>query len=464
MYLGLRLPLPTGMVTQPKPLTIVAPAEPTDGNYFVAAYPPFSSWNKEAVGAAIARLQAAPEAESPQLGVYLHVPFCAHRCDYCYYLSFSGGSRGQMADYVQALVREAEILAAQPAIAGRRVDFVYFGGGTPSLLPDDLLDQALGNLNRAFPWSAAQEVSFECAPKTTNLRKLRRLRQAGVTRISMGVQQLDDAVLQQNRRVHLVADVERAFADVRTVGFDVVNLDLIVGLLGETDESFFRSLDRVIAWAPESITIYQLEVPRNTPLFRNLAQAPEAELLPSWETKRRRLGEAFRRIQSAGYTLRSAYAGLKDPVRHRFLYQDAQYDGADLLGLGVGSFSYLGGVHYQNTASMTTYVERLGGSLEAGVAARSLPIARGYALTDEERLVREFVLQLKLGRIDLEHFHGKFGVDVSTRFRQPLQRLSSEGWVEVDDRSIRLTFDGLLRADRLLQAFYLPQHRELSYW
>ncbi len=431
--------------------------EPTEGNLFVSAYPPFSCWNEQDTAAADRVLQSARTSSSDvPLGIYIHTPFCLERCHYCYYLSFADPTRETVGRYLDALGGELDLYAKSPAVEGRHPTFIYFGGGTPSLLTAGQIERLSGKIKTAFSWDRADEVTFECAPQTATRDRLDAMREAGVTRLSMGVQQLNDEVLKSNGRVHLVRDVERAFAEIGRVGFDVVNVDLIVGLVGETDDSFHRSLDRVIDMGPDSVTLYQLEIPVNTPLYRALRDGQIATPPAGWDVKRGRLAAAFARLEQAGYTIRSAYAAVRDPQRHRFLYQDLQYHGADLLGLGLSSFSYLGGVHYQNVASLRGYCE----SIDGGQSPRR----RAYALDDTERMVREFVLQLKLGRIEADYFRDKFGVDVSDRFAEPLARFAERGWLTYNAEGVTLRREGLLVVDRLIPAFYLPQHRDVAYW
>ena len=228
------------------------------------------------------------------------------------------------------------------------MDFIYIGGGTPSVLSPSRMRRLLDGLADSLSCQGVREITFECAPNTVTRPKLDELRRNGVTRLSLGVQQLDDTVLARNGRIHLTRDVERAYANIRRVGFDVVNLDLMVGLVGETDESFQRSLERVISMAPDSVTIYQLEIPANTPLYRMIRNGTLDAAVPSWAVKRARLEGGFALLERAGYTLRSAYAAVRDLDRQRFLYMDEQYRGADLLGIGVSAFSYLNSVHHQN--------------------------------------------------------------------------------------------------------------------
>ena len=429
-------------------------AEPLEGSYFISTYPPFSTWSTGETDSVRMVLQTPPSDPRP-LGLYVHVPFCAKRCRYCYYLSYADRPSEQIEEYLDAVAREADMYRRTPALAGRRPEFVYFGGGTPSLLTAAQIARLFGALRGNFSWDGVREVTFECAPQTVTQERIDALRDGGVTRLSLGIQQLDDDILRRNGRVHLTADVERAWPIVRRAGFDVVNVDLIVGLVGETERTFFDSLERVIDMAPESVTIYQLEIPLNTPLYRDLIGDKLESRPPNWNVKHRRLMQAFDRLEAAGYTLRSGYAAVRDPERHRFVYQDAQYRGADLLGLGASSFSYLDGTHYQNLASLKSYLD----AVESG----KLPLGRAHVLTDEQRLIREFVLQLKLGRVRSDYFRTNFGIEIAERFRKPLDRLSHRGQLTVDDDGVILTRDGLARVDRLIPEFYLPEHQRARY-
>ena len=428
--------------------------EPEVGNYFVSTYPPFSCWTEGAVDAYRRRLAQPPESGDVPLGLYVHIPFCVERCQYCYYLSHDDQT-GEIDGYLEVLADEWARYASTPAVVDRPLGFVYFGGGTPSILSVARLRSLARALQRSGSWADAQEITFECAPKSVTADKARALRDLGVTRLSLGVQQLDDAVLAANGRVHLTADVERAYEHVRLGGFDIVNLDLMVGLVGETDESFFASLERVIVLRPESVTIYQLEIPLNTPLYRLLRAAVPAQLPASWDVKHARLAAAMARLEGAGYTIRSAYSAVLDPASHPFVYQDAQYHGADLVGIGASAFSHLGGVNQQNLASLAAY-------LDAG-ARDAPPFWRAYALSARERLVRELILQLKLGGVERRYFREKFKTDVLESFAEPLDEARRRGWLTIGDEAVTVTRQGLVRVDRWLPVFYLPEHQNLRY-
>jgi oxygen-independent coproporphyrinogen-3 oxidase len=428
-------------------------AESLVGNYFVAVYPPFFAWAPTQLPA-LAEVLARPATGAP-LGLYVHVPFCQRKCDYCYYLSYVGQSAETVDRYVAAVVQEANRLAQCAAVRGRPARFLYVGGGTPSTLTSRQVRRLAGGLREAFGGDDFEEVTFECAPRSVRADLLETLRDVGVTRLSLGVQSFDDTVLALNGRIHLRADVERAFAQVRNAGFEYVNLDLMSGMLGETAESWRDSVRRVIALGPESVTIYQMEMPFNTQLYRDYRQGRLAALPVSWETKRARLSYAFEELARADYTVVSAYSAVRDPARHRFLYQQELWGGADMLGLGVAAFGYVGGVHYQNRQSLAEYLE----AVERGEP----PPVRAYSLSQREQLVREFILQLKWGEVRLSDFRDKFGLDLTEVFAEPLEALEEAGLVTVSDQSVRLTGDGLLRVDRLLPCFYDAKFQNVRY-
>jgi oxygen-independent coproporphyrinogen-3 oxidase len=419
-----------------------------DGNYFVAAYPPFACWQETGLSRFRTALGTAPGDAAP-FGLYVHLPFCARRCPFCYYLAYDTQS-DEIDGYINAVAAEFRMYTDTPLLAHRDVGFVYVGGGTPSLLSEKRTVRLLTDLQAARPWTHAREVTFECAPQSVTPAKMTLLRDLGVTRLSLGVQAFDDRLLELNGRIHLVRDIERAYDAVRAAGFPVVNIDLMVGMVGETAESFAAGVARTIDLAPDMVTIYQMETPAYTPLAAAV-RAGEVDRPAGWAEKRARLSRGFDALETAGFTVRSAYAAMRDPARHRFVYQEDQYRGADLLGLGVASFSYLAGMHQQNVATLNRYLAR--------VRDDHRPLQRAYALTDDERLVREFVLQLKLGHAPADHFRDRFGVDLRERFDAPLAKLSADGLLDVSDAGVTLTRAGLLQADHLIRAFYLPEHQ-----
>jgi oxygen-independent coproporphyrinogen-3 oxidase len=432
-------------------------AESEVGSYFVANYPPFSVWTHEAVERdALPALDRRPAAVP--LGLYLHIPFCRKRCHFCYFRVYTDKSAREVAEYLDLLAREWELYAERPALTDRVFNFVYFGGGTPSFLSAAQLTGLVQRLSPSTLWSQAEEITFECEPGTLTESKLEAIRGLGVTRLSLGVENFDDGILERNGRAHRSPEIARSYRFARSLGFPQINLDLIAGMLGETDANWRSCVEQALALAPDSVTIYQMELPYNTTISRDILQGEGRfkEHVAGWATRRRWVGEAFEALERAGYHVGSAYTAVKDPARTRFVYRDRLWQGADLVGLGVASFGYLNGVHVQNLDSWEAYSQ----SLRQG----TLPLGRAYRPNADERLIREFVLQLKRGSVRPGDFEDKYGVDPQRRFAGPLASLAADGYLAPDaDGAIVLTREGLLRVDSLLQRFFLPQHAGIRY-
>ena len=440
---------------EPSRVTIPVEKETTVGNYFVSNYPPFSFWKPEHVGEVADALGRAPAAGT-RLGVYLHIPFCRKRCHFCYFRVYTDKDSTAIKGYLELAIRELELYGAQPFIGGRKPQFVYFGGGTPSYLSESQLRHLTDRMKAILSWDEAEEVTFECEPGTLTDHKLKTIRDIGVTRLSLGVENFNDHVLEINGRAHRSPEIRRAYHFARELDFPQINIDLIAGMVEETEENWRDSVRQAIELAPDSITIYQMEVPYNTQIYQEMkAQGRLTAPVADWETKRGWVRYAFAELEKAGYTVASGYTAVRDPKKTRFIYRDSLWQGADLIGLGVASFSHVGGTHFQNEHDFEPYVARL--------REGRLPIYRALTPTAEERLIREVVLQFKLGRISRAYFERKFAVDILAKFAEPVARLKSQGALTIDGDWLRLSRDGLLEVDRLVHEFFLPEHRTARY-
>jgi len=442
-------------LSQPRPASSPVAEETTVGNYFVSNYPPFSFWKPDHAGDARLALDRPPAPGAP-LGLYLHIPFCRKRCHFCYFRVYTDKDATAIKGYLDLAIRELELYAAQKFIGGRKPQFVYFGGGTPSFLSESQLLSLTSQMKALLPWDEAEEVTFECEPGTLTDHKLKTIREIGVTRLSLGVENFSDHILDINGRAHRSREIHRAYNFARELAFPQINIDLIAGMVEETEENWRQCVRQTIDLAPDSVTIYQMEVPYNTDIYQEMkAQGKLVAPVADWQTKRGWVRYAFAALEQAGYTIASGYTAVKDPVRTRFVYRDSLWRGADLIGLGVASFSHVGGTHFQNQHDFEPYLAMLRQGL--------LPIHRALTPSADERLIRELALQFKLGRISRAYFQNKFGVDVLARFAEPLARLQSWGDLAIEGDWLRLTRDGLLQVDRLVHEFFLPEHRAARY-
>jgi oxygen-independent coproporphyrinogen-3 oxidase len=421
------------------------------GNYFISNYPPFSFWTDDQKVEVEVALNSEP-VPGTKLGLYHHIPFCRKRCHFCYFRVYTDKNAKEIQTYLDATIAELKSLAERPLVQGRKPHFVYFGGGTPSYLSAKQLGEITDRLKAILPWDAAEEVAFEAEPGTLNPGKLTAIKQVGVTRLSLGIENFDDHILELNGRAHRSAEVFTAFERARAENFAQINIDLIAGMLEETEANWQRNIEQTIALRPDSVTIYQMEIPYNTTIYKEMkAEGKLVAPVADWLTKRRWVKEAFAALESAGYTIASGYTAVLDPKRTKFVYRDELWSGADLLGLGVASFSHAAGVHYQNLTEIEPYL--------AAINAGELPLKRAFRTSPEERMIREFILQMKLGHVRLGYFTEKFGVDIARRFAGQLSHLGEEGLLTVTGDEIRLTRDGLLCVDTLLHEFFLQQHR-----
>jgi oxygen-independent coproporphyrinogen-3 oxidase len=424
------------------------------GSVFVSNYPPYSFWTPDNLPAALRALNSEPVAANT-LGLYLHIPFCRRRCKFCYFRVYTDKNSLQIEAYLEALAREVEIYSKLAAIKGRPLKFVYFGGGTPSYISVRHLKKLVKRLKAAIPWDGAEEVTFECEPGTLTQSKLAAIREIGVTRLSLGIENFNDSILAENGRAHLSKEIFQVIPWINELKFDQLNIDLIAGMVGETWESWRDNVKKTIDLNPDSVTIYQMELPYNTVYTQLLSEDKLHLTIPDWPTKRAWHDYAFEQLAAAGYEISSAYTMVKNKSACRFVYRDAVWHGTDMLGTGVASFGHMSGVHMQNTPSWDDYLNML--------RSARLPLSRALAATSKERLTREMILQLKLGEIHTAYFKDKFDVDIIEKFAAALDKLKEEGMLTYSPQRVTLTRAGFLRVDQLLPEFYHEKYRNARY-
>ena len=428
------------------------------GNYFIANYPPFSFWSGSEVPAATYALNRPPKPGTP-LGLYLHIPFCRKRCKFCYFRVYTDKNAKDVSVYLNAIIQEVELLAATRCVGGRSLDYIYFGGCTPSYLSADQLKSLMTRLKEIMPWDKAREVAFECEPGTLQRHKLEALKEMGVTRLSLGVENFDPGILQYNGRAHLEDEVYRAYGWAREIGFEQINIDLIAGMVGESWDNWKSCIAKTLVMSPESVTIYQMELPYNTTFSKELKMAgdnhtPEM-VIADWPTKRAWVAYAFDEFVKAGYEISSAYTVVKNKQKTQFVYRDALWTGADMFGTGVASFGHINGVHIQNVDTWEAYIAKL----DAG----EIPIGRALPVNERGQLIREMILQLKTGHLERQYFQSKFAVDITDEFRTGYAKLEADGLLKVTPSGVDVTPSGLLQIDRHLPTFFDPEHISTRY-
>ena len=424
------------------------------GSYFISNYPPFSQWKSEFAPEVFEALDREPDTSVP-MGLYIHIPFCRKRCKFCYFRVYTNQNAKAIENYVSALEREFELLSEKAGVRGRKLDFAYFGGGTPSYLSSRQLLSLRDRLTEFLSWDSAQEVTFECEPGTLSEEKVQTLKEIGVTRVSLGVENFKDTILEANGRAHLSPEVFKAYDWIQNAGFPQVNIDLIAGMIGEDDENWRKCYENAGEMGADNITIYQMELPHNTIISKEMKEQGIDSPIADWTTKRRWVNEAFDYLLDRGYHVSSGNELVRNPETDRFIYRDNLFRGSDLLATGVSSFGHFQGVHYQNFDAIEEYQEV--------VNEGRLPINRALTPTQHQKLIREFVLQMKEGRVAVAPIREKFGVDVLEEFAEPLDNQQTAGYLKVAGDEIRLTRKGLLQADSLLPEYFEEQHKAVRY-
>ncbi len=435
------------------------------GSYFISNYPPYSQWNDGAIPEIETALSSPPRlsaGEPTPLGLYLHIPFCRKRCKFCYFKVFTNVNADAIERYVSALSHEIALLSEQAIMRDRQFRFVYFGGGTPSFLSVKQLRSLMDRLHKYVTWDGAEEVTFECEPGTLSEAKVHALKELGVTRLSLGVENFSDALLEENGRAHLSKEIFKAWEWIAAAGFPNVNIDLISGMVGETWDNWKENVRRTLELSPESVTIYQMELPFNTVYSKGMLESRAEAPVADWQTKRDWVRYAFEQFQEQGYSISSAYTVIKDPSKVNFSYRDNLWRGSDLLATGIASFGHASGVHYQNVPEWDRYLSMI-------LDENRLPLGRAFVPSPLQSLIREMILQMKRGFLEIAYFKKKFEVDIYQHWMEQWQEYAQEGYITCRQNPagevtrIELTMDGMLRVDGLLPAFFEPELRGVRY-
>ncbi len=377
------------------------------------------------------------------LGLYIHVPFCSSICHYC---NFNRGllDADRKRQYVEAVT--AEIRGAPARFGWRpgetRADTLFFGGGTPSLLEGAETAAIIQACRDAFDVAPDAEITLEANPESATPFLLARIREAGVNRLSLGVQSFVQEELVRLGRLHDVAQARRAVACAREAGFDNLSLDLMMWLPEQTVHAWLESVDEAIGLRPEHLSLYMLEIYPNAPLRdamarANWSQAPDDDAADMYEA-------AMARLESAGY-VQYQISNVALPgraSRHNLKY----WTDGEWLGFGPGAHSTLAGARWKNVSATGEYVSRMAAGLPLETERRDL--------SAEERWQEAVITGLRLqSGISVGAMAASYGVDLDARFGADLQRFGEAGVVARDGDRLRLTRRGMLVANDVLRVF-----------
>jgi oxygen-independent coproporphyrinogen III oxidase len=375
----------------------------------------------------------------PLLGLYIHIPFCRQRCDFCaFYLEIHHENRAE--SFVRSLMHEIRLSAQQYIAANRPIQSVYFGGGTPTVLAAIQLTAILSEIHTHLSLIPDCEVTVEAHPSTISEQDLAQLCQAGITRMSFGAESMEDNDFARIGRPGAASDTVTAVTRARAAGFININLDLMYGLPGQSLESWQRTLAHCLVLEPTHLSCYALTVEQDTKLASNIQRqrtpAPDEGLqIEMDEAAQQILGDAgYERYEVSNYA-KPGYV-----CRHNLLY----WTNGEYLGLGPSAQSYLGGTRFGNVANLAAY--------NTSLEANHLPIEDRTRLSEEEQLRDAVIFGLRLihgipTRHLLQHAANYGHATVTAK-------LLAQQLLEEDGERIRLSARGRLQADTIAGQLY----------
>lgn len=384
-----------------------------------------------------------------ELELYIHIPFCARKCAYCDFLSFAAPER-LWRDYMNQLIEE--IYGQSACFQDRIVTTIFLGGGTPSIMPAELIGQLFAVLQECFLIDPKAEITIEANPGTLTMEKLELYRQSGINRLSLGLQSADDQELKLLGRIHTYDDFLKSYQRARQAGFDNINVDLMSALPGQDISSWKSTLRKVMMLRPEHISAYSLIIEEGTP-FCDIYGTPQSggpwPALPDEDTDRAMYHLTKEMMAAHGYDRYeiSNYAKPGFECRHNIGY----WIGTDYLGLGLGASSCITGYRYHNTADLQEYLTL--NLSEPGSAARDI-----QELTLNDRMSEFMFLGLRMMRgVSGSEFLERFGQNMWNVYRDPLKKLQSQHLIQIEPPWIRLTDFGIDVSNLVFQEFLLDE-------
>lgn len=375
-----------------------------------------------------------------RLGIYVHVPFCVKKCRYCDFLSAPCDEAGKEA-YVEALVKEIQESSAD--FSEYQADTIFIGGGTPSILEAGQMKRILNAVRENYHLEPYTECTIECNPGTMTEKKAEAWLEAGVNRLSLGLQSANDSELRALGRIHTVEEFLDSYLLARNCGFQNINVDLMNALPYQTLDSFGGTLRSVAGLAPEHLSVYSLIVEENTPLY-DWVHSGNEDTLPSEDVERKMYYSAKKILAEYGYERYeiSNYAKKGYECRHNLGYWERK----EYVGFGLGAASLVGNMRYNNLSDMKAYMECSGREK-----------VNKEILSKEDEMAEFMFLGLrKMEGISKEKFCDAFGVQYQEVYGDVTQKLVKKGLVEETENSVCLTELGI-DVSNVVMAEFLPE-------
>ena len=381
-----------------------------------------------------------------KLGIYIHIPFCRSKCDYCDFYSLAGRD-DRMDQYQKALL--SHIRETAPLAQDFPVDTIYIGGGTPSYYGAKRLKELLGVVHKLYKVEKDAEVTVECNPDSVDVKSLKILRKAGVNRLSMGMQSANACELERIHRIHTPQQVNEAATAARKAGFTNLSLDLIYGLPGQTMDSWKDTVEHALSLIPQHLSCYGLKVEEGTPLAARVAQG---EVLPDDDQQADLYLWTVGRLERAGYPQYeiSNFAKPGFASRHNLRYWLTQ----PYIGFGPGAHSDFGGRRYSFVRDLDAYIQ---GVLQGGDI-----IDESEIIPKRERCGEYLMLRLRTVQgINEQEYRSTYFMDFAP-LQARLEQFRAQGWAEQTDGRWHFTPKGFLLSNQLIGD--LLDRQEQAHW
>lgn len=372
-------------------------------------------------------------------GLYVHIPFCIRKCNYCDFVSFSY-TQSMANGYIEALGKEMALY--KDKIGDNKVRTIYIGGGTPTCLSIEQLERLLDLVKSNYSWEKGTEYTVEANPGTLDKDKLAVLKDAGVNRLSIGAQSFSGHHLQRLGRVHSAEEIEIAVLAAREAGFDNINLDLIFGLPDQTLDDWRNTIEEILRIRPEHISAYGLKIEEGTPFHREkeiglLEPCDEEVELAMYDL-------TIDSLEAAGYKhyeiSNFALAG-RESLHNLSYWHNEQY-----LGLGLAAYSFLKGTRWSNICDIDEYVK----TLDSGSLPRKFEESIPPQIQAEDAI---FLGLRTLEGLDLDQFKERYNIDLTDKYRTVIEKHTKNGLLEVLQQHLRLTRKGLFLSNAVMVDF-----------
>lgn len=378
------------------------------------------------------------------LGLYIHIPFCIRKCNYCDFLSFSGIGDDEQEAYFRSLLHEIE---GYHKIYGNKyyVDSIFIGGGTPSLSDESMISELMTAVRNTFSVAPDAEITIESNPKTLTEDKLNIYLQAGINRLSIGAQSFDDELLHTMGRVHSASDFLLNYSLARACGFRNINIDLMFAIPGQTIKTWRNTLEKAIGLEPEHISFYSLQLEEGTPFF-SMCRDGSLKGIED-ELDRTMYHDAVKLLKNIGYEHYEISNAAKEgyACRHNLKYWSME----DYLGIGLGAHSFMGGTRFSNCTDLEEYI-----SHSASCPEGSSVVQWEHRNSQEENIAEYLFTGLrKIKGIELADFAKKFGASLESRYGEVLKKHQTGGLIQVDNGWLHFTEKGLDLSNIVLTDF-----------